>query len=135
MSNNIGKALVNMIDRRAGGVRSSKGITQADIEEMVVLNYLLNSRADDGFAYWSNSGFTIDSTNGGSANASFKCVGALGVVNYMLQSIWPSYRPNYTLSAKVSAQNIVLGPTGRVGFEITIYYTDGTNEVKFIPLI
>jgi hypothetical protein len=31
-----------------------------ELKDMVPFNHLRNSRADDGFAYWQNSGFEID---------------------------------------------------------------------------
>ncbi len=47
-----------------------------EIKDMVPFNHLRNSRADDGFAYWQNSGFEVDAENGVSGTASFKAVGS-----------------------------------------------------------
>jgi hypothetical protein len=115
---------------------SEDSVGQDEMLNLSVFNYLLNSRADDGFAYWQNNGWEIDPINGYSGNASFKATGEAGVTKELTQEIFPSHRDEYSISFRASTQNLSLGPNGEVGIYITIKYEDGTqDEPVFISLI
>lgn len=105
-----------------------------EIKDMVPFNHLRNSRADDGFAYWQNSGFEIDTENGVTGTASFKAVGVSGTTKSMAQTIYPSSRRNYTLSAQIGSENLQKGTNGQVGIELVFEYEDGSTETRFIDL-
>jgi phage minor structural protein len=105
-----------------------------EIKDMVPFNHLRNSRADDGFAYWQNSGFTVDTENGVSGTASFKAVGSLSATKSMAQTVYPSSRRNYTISAQIGSDNLVKGANGQVGIELVFEYADGSTETRFIDL-
>lgn len=114
---------------------SEDTVEKADMLNLSVFNYLMNSRADDGFAYWENNGWEIDTVNGHSGSASFKAVGEIGVRKELHQTVYPSSRDAYALSFRAHAQNIQKGPNGRVGIEVTVTYEDGSKETKFITLV
>ncbi len=104
-----------------------------EIKDMVPFNHLRNSRADDGFAYWQNSGFEVDPQNGVSGTASFKAVGVPGTKS-MAQTIYPANRRNYTISAQIGSENLQKGANGQVGIEVVFEYEDGTIETRMIDL-
>jgi phage minor structural protein len=106
-----------------------------DINDMVPFNHLMNSRADDGFDYWVNSGFTIDPSNGMTGAASFKASGNGSAALSMYQTVQPANRRSYTISAEIASENLQKGNDGQVGFELTFTYADGTTETRFIDLI
>jgi phage minor structural protein len=105
-----------------------------EIKDMVPFNQLRNSRADDSFAYWQNSGFEVDAQNGVSGTASFKAVGAAGATKSMAQTVYPANRRNYTISAQIGSENLQKGTSGQVGIEVVFEYEDGTTETRFIDL-
>lgn len=105
-----------------------------ELKDMVPFNHLRNSRADDGFAYWQNSGFEIDTENGVTGTASFKAVGVPGATKSMAQTVYPSSRRSYTISAQIGSENLVKGANGQVGIELVFEYEDGTKETRFIDL-
>lgn len=107
---------------------------QQEIKDMVPFNHLRNSRADDGMAYWVNSGFEIDPESGVTGTASFKAVGVLGMTKSLSQTVYPSARRNYTISAEIGSENLQKGPEGQVGIEVVFEYEDGTTETRFIDL-
>jgi len=120
----------------AAVLQSEDSVERDEMLNLSVFNYILNSRADDGFAYWSNNGWEIDPVNGYSGNASFKAVGEEGVNKEMSQEVFPAHREEYTISFRASTENIVLGENGRVGIYVTIKYEDGTqDDPVFISLI
>ncbi|MGV8164654.1 MAG: phage tail spike protein [Alkaliphilus sp.] len=112
-----------------------EGVRQSDIRQLMVFNHLLNSRGDDGFAYWVNSGWVIDTTKGFSSTNSFQAEGALGVSKTLTQSVWPAHRENYVVSLRALLENVLLGPAGKVGVEVIVHYTDATSETHFISLV
>lgn len=116
------------------GFSSGETVDRQDLLELMVFNYLLNSRADDGFSYWENSGWEIDAVNGYSGPASFKTIGTLGQKKELKQTVYPSHRDAYSLSFRSFTENLVKGPNGRVGINIKITYEDGTTGEKFISL-
>lgn len=105
-----------------------------EIKDMVPFNHLRNSRADDGFAYWQNSGFEIDTENGVTGMASFKAVGVSGATKSMAQTVYPGSRRNYTISAQIGSENLQKGTDGQVGIEVVFEFEDGTMETRFIDL-
>ena len=105
-----------------------------EIKDMVPFNHLRNSRADDGFAYWQNSGFEVDTENGVTGTASFKAVGVSGSTKSMSQTVTPANRRNYTISAQIGSDNLVKGSNGQVGIELVFTYEDGSTETRFIDL-
>ena len=104
-----------------------------EIKDMVPFNHLRNSRADDGFAYWQNSGFEIDTENGMSGTASFKATGVSGTKS-MAQTVYPANRRNYTISAQIGSEDLKKGVNGQVGIEVVFEYEDGSTETRFIDL-
>jgi phage minor structural protein len=105
-----------------------------EIKDVVPFNHLRNSRADDGFAYWQNSGFVVDVENGVSGTASFKAVGSPNMTKSMAQTVYPASRRNYTISAQIGSDNLQKGVNGQVGIEIEFEYEDGSIERRFIDL-
>ena len=101
---------------------------------LMPFNLLLNSRAEDGFAYWTNDGFEIDSTKGASGGASFKATGNWELEKSLLQTIYPAHRNSYVISAQIETENLEKGSDSKIGFEITLYYDDETSETKFIDV-
>lgn len=117
------------------GVAAEDAVERQEMLNLMVFNYLLNSRADDGFSYWTNSGWEVDAVNGFSGPASFKSTGELGVKKELKQTVYPSHREAYSLSFRAFAENITKGPNGRVGINVKITYDDGTTSEQFIPLV
>lgn len=105
-----------------------------EIKDMVPFNHLRNSRADDGFAYWQNSGFVVDTENGVSGTASFKAVGVANMTKSMAQTVYPASRRSYTISAQIGSDNLNKGTNGQVGIEVVFEYEDGSTETRFIDL-
>ena len=110
-------------------------ISTQDIAQLMVFNHLLNSRADDAYAYWVNDGWEVDGTRGFSGPASFRTVGQPGVSKTLLQTVWPAHRENYVVSLRALLENVLLGALGRVGVEVVVHYTDGTSETHFVSLV
>ena len=106
-----------------------------ELMELSVFNHLMNSRADDGYAHWSTSGFTVDTQHGFTGNASFRVQGEFNTVKRLSQTIYPAHRNNYALSFQAHTRDIVMGSGGRVGVNLKFNYRDGTSEEQFIPLI
>jgi phage minor structural protein len=109
-------------------------LVQQEIRDMVPFNHLRNSRADDGFAYWQNSGFEVDTESGVTGTASFKAVGVSGMTKSMAQTVNPASRRNYTISAQIGSENLTKGENGQVGIEVVFEYEDGSIETRFIDL-
>ncbi|MDP3058847.1 MAG: phage tail protein, partial [bacterium] len=110
-------------------------VKAGDISQLMVFNHLLNSRADDGFSYWVNDGWTVDNTVGFSGPASFRAVGQSGVSKTLTQTVWPAHRENYVISLRAQTENILLGAGGKVGIEVVVHYTDGSSETHFVSLV
>lgn len=127
--------LLSGTEADGGGFGSEEAVEKADMLELMVFNYLLNSRADDGFSYWNNNGWEVDAINGYSGPASFKVTGQTGVTKNIRQTVFPSHRENYSLSFRAVTENLVSGPNGKVGVNVKITYEDGTNETQFISLV
>jgi len=109
-------------------------LVQQEIRDMVPFNHLRNSRADDGFAYWQNSGFEVDTVNGVTGTASFKAVGVPGMTKSMAQTVYPASRRSYTISAQIGSEGLEKGANGQVGIEVAFEYEDGSTETRFIDL-
>lgn len=128
--------LLTGIQEGTGFLQSEDAVERDEMLNLNVFNYLLNSRADDGFNYWANTGWEIDPINGYSGNASFKATAEPGVTKELTQVVYPSHREAYAISLRANTQNIKLGQDGRVGVQVKIKYADGTeDEPTFIPLI
>lgn len=122
-------------DNVADSLEGTSMVTNNDIREMVPFNLLRNSRADDGMAYWVNSGFEVDGDNGVSGSTSFKAIGVANMTKSMAQTIYPANRSSYTLSAQIASENLEkLSSNSQVGIEVVIEYEDGTTEARFIDL-
>lgn len=105
------------------------------MKDLVPFNHLRNSRADSGFSYWENSGFEVDTENGVSGTASFKCEGALVITKSLTQTVTPANRDSYTFSCQIASDDLTMGDNGQVDVEATLEYEDGTTETRFIDLM
>ena len=131
---NLGSS-VSSIDTIADALEGTGMVSNNDIRELVPFNHLRNSRADDGLAYWVSSGFEADGENGASGTASFKAVGVEGMTLSLAQTVYPSNRGSYTLSAQIASDDLEkLGSDSQVGIEVVIEYEDGSIESRFIDL-
>ena len=110
-------------------------VDSQEMKDLVPFNHLKNSRADSGLNYWENSGFEVDSENGVSGTASFKCEGALNTTKSLTQTVTPANRDSYTFSCQIASEDLSMGDNGQVGIEVTFEYEDGTTETRFIDLI
>lgn len=122
-------------DAAADTLASTNLVDSQEMKDLVPFNHLRNSRADSGLNYWENAGFSVDAENGVTGTASFKCEAELDTTKSLTQTIYPSNRDSYTFSAQIASEDLVKGPSGQVGIEVTIEYEDGTTEVRFIDLI
>lgn len=131
---NLGSS-VSSIDTIADALEGTGMVSNNDIRELVPFNHLRNSRADDGLAYWVSSGFEADGENGASGTASFKAVGVEGMTLSLAQTVYPSNRSSYTLSAQIASEDLEkLSDDAQVGIEVVIEYEDGSAETRFIDL-
>lgn len=122
-------------DKAADVLSNTDVIDRQEVKDMVPFNHLRNSRADSGMNYWLNSGFEVDSENGVSGLASFKCEGAAGMTKSIAQTVYPANRSSYTFSAQIASENLKRGTNGQVGIEVTFEYEDGSTETRFIDLL
>ena len=131
---NLGSS-VSSIDTIADALEGTGMVSNNDIRELVPFNHLRNSRADDGLAYWVSSGFEADGENGASGTASFKAEGVAGMTKSLYQTVYPSNRSSYTMSAQIASENLKkLSDNAQVGIEVVIEYEDGSTETRFIDL-
>ena len=131
---NLGSS-VSSIDTIADALEGTGMVSNNDIRELVTFNHLRNSRADDGLAYWVSSGFEADGENGASGTASFKAVGVEGMTLSLAQTVYPSNRSSYTLSAQIASEDLEkLSDDAQVGIEVVIEYENGSTETRFIDL-
>lgn len=131
---NLGSS-VSSIDTIADALEGTGMVSNNDIRELVPFNHLRNSRADDGLAYWVSSGFEADGENGASGTASFKAEGVAGMTKSLYQTVYPSNRSSYTLSAQIASEDLKkLSDDAQVGIEVVIEYEDGSTETRFIDL-
>ncbi len=61
-------------------------------------------------------------------------MGVPGATKSMAQTVYPSSRRSYTISAQIGSENLVKGANGQVGIELVFEYEDGTKETRFIDL-
>ncbi|MDY7224595.1 phage tail protein [Halalkalibacterium halodurans] len=126
--------LLTGIQEGTGFLQSEDTVDSSDMLELSVFNHILNSRADDGFHYWTNSGWEIDAVNGYSGNASFKATGTIGR-KVLSQTVYPAHRDHYAISFRSATKEFQTNDGGRVGLEIIVRYDDGTeDEPTFISL-
>lgn len=122
-------------DNAADSLEGVSVVSSEDIAELVPFNHLRNSRADDGLAYWTSSGFEADGENGASGTASFKAEGVSGMTKSLSQTVYPANRDSYTISAQIASENLKkLSDDSQVGIEIVLEYEDGSTETRFIDL-
>ena len=122
-------------DAAADTLASTNLVDSQEMKDLVPFNHLKNSRADSGFSYWENSGFEIDTENGVSGTASFKCEGALDTTKSLTQTVTPANRDRYTITCQIASDDLKAGENGQVGIEVTIEYEDGTTETRFVDLL
>lgn len=128
--------LLTGVQEGSGFLHSEDAVERDEMLNLNVFNYLLNSRAEDGFNYWSNQGWEIDPVNGYAGNSSFKATSEPGTNKELTQTVYPSHRDAYAISFRANTQNIRVGSGGRVGVQIKVKYEDGTeDEPTFITLI
>jgi len=128
--------LLSGIQKGSGFLQSEDSVSKDEMLNLNVFNYLLNSRADDGFSYWQNTGWEIDPINGYSGNSSFKATADPGTIKELTQAIYPSHRDSYAISFRANTNNIGVGSGGRIGVQIKVKYKDGTeDEPVFVSLI
>lgn len=108
---------------------------RSELLEMMIFNYLLNSRAENGFAYWVNNGWEIDSTRGYSGTSSFKARGQLGASKTLSQTVQPAHRDTYTLSFRIDIGEILRGANAKIGVAVKFTYDDGSQEEQYVSLI
>lgn len=126
--------LLTGVDNFGGMLEQGDAVERADLLDLSVFNYLLNSRADDGMAYWQSTGWSIDANSGSSGGASFRTTGELGKTKEISQTVYPSNHDAYAISFQAQANSVEVAEGGRVGVEVTVVYEDGTEENSFIPL-
>jgi len=115
---------------------NSENYNNENLETSSGFNLLMNSRADDGFAYWENDGFEIDDQIGLTGWSSFKTIIGSDKIKTLSQTIYPSTRENYTVSGYLSLpDDYIYNSSAKIGIELTINYEDGTNEVIYIPFL
>lgn len=115
-------------------LESGSTADQPEILDMAVFNYLLNSRAENGLAYWTAAGWSVDN-DGFSSDSSFKCDGQYGATKTLSQTVHPAHRDTYVLSLRADVANLDLGNNGRIGVEVEVTYEDNSTETVFLPLV
>lgn len=126
--------LLTGVQDSASFLHSEDAIDRDEMLNLHVFNYLMNSRADDGFNYWTNDGWELDPVNGFSGNASFKATAKPGVKKSLKQTVYPGHKDSYSVSMRVSTEDLEVG-SGRVGVFVKVKYADGTeDEPVWIPL-
>lgn len=127
--------LIDSIQTTSQALQLADTVDRSEMLELMVFNYLLNSRAENGFAYWVNNGWEIDSTRGYSGTSSFKVRGQLGASKTLSQTVQPAHRDNYTLSFRIDIGDILRGPNARIGVAVKFTYDDGTEDEQYVSLI
>lgn len=136
----LADAMKREIDEKMEGLETADLMNTSDVRQMSVFNYLLNSRADEGFTDWIQEGTGFRLGNAGfSGDWSFVCDGEFGKVNTLTQRIFGvSHRNSYTVSTAVATEGtITRGGTLAepfAGIKVIIHYKDGTTEEKFLAL-
>jgi phage minor structural protein len=123
------------IDESLEILAESDPLDTSDVQQMTVFNHLLNSRAEDGIAYWEVTGSDVATEIGGfSGDASWKINSGYGKTNKLKQSIFGvSHRSAYTVSAYVYNEGQITRGTSQdafVGIKVTIHYTEPDNDGK-----
>lgn len=134
----VTKSLADQIanaSQNGGNVADVQDALESVMSDMTMFNLLFNSRADDGFAYWINQGFTIDNTAGVSGSSGFAVQGQLATTKTLSQTVDVANRENYTLSADVEINNVNSGTTAKVGFDVIFEYEDGTTETQYVSIL
>lgn len=130
------KSISELLTGVDNGTTQFESETSSDnVGNLSVYNHLLNSRAEDGFAYWSNTGFEVDSSSGSSGNSSFKAVGSIDLKKKLSQKVYPANNDYYTISFKGETKDLIQTGETKIGIEVVINYEDGTSETQFVSLI
>src|SRR5699024_8060639 len=82
-------------DFRSDNFSSADSVEKQEILDLMVFNYLHNSRADDGFSYWENSGWKVDPLNGFSGPASYRVEGEKGKIKTKKKSNKQNHKNQY----------------------------------------
>ncbi|UKM63127.1 minor tail protein [Weizmannia phage Youna2] len=132
----LGDEGASLSQEAEGRLDDADAVDRTEMQELMVFNYLQNSRADNGWNSWvKNGNIEIDNTNGVSGKNSFKLIGGgPGTKQELQQTIWPSTRENYTLSAQIATENLQKHDDAKVGIKVTITYDDGTKEDQYLEL-
>lgn len=133
----VTRQVVRILDKQnlGGTIAAATLATGTDsLQDLMVFNLLLNSRADNGLNYWVNNGWGVDASKGVTGPASFSCVGASGLTKTLTQTVTPGHRDAYSLSLKYETVTLVKGTTAKVGVEVIVRYTDGTSDTTFLTL-
>lgn len=127
--------LIDSLQTTAQALQLADTVDRSELLEMMIFNYLLNSRAENGFAYWVNNGWEIDSTRGYSGTSSFKARGQLGASKTLSQTVQPAHRDTYTLSFRIDIGEILRGANAKIGVAVKFTYDDGSQEEQYVSLI
>lgn len=127
--------LLNQVRDVAKQLEQADTVDRSEMLELMVFNYLINSRADEGFAHWSNLGWEVDATRGKTGAASFKCVGHPTQEKVMEQKVYPSNRDNFAVSFEADVTAVQPASGAKIGIEVEIKYDDGSTEIVFLPLV
>lgn len=118
-----------------GRLDNVDAIDRTDMQELMVFNYLQNSRADQGFNHWiQNGNVSIDSQSGVTGRNSFVLTGSTTGRQELAQTFWPSTRESYTISAQIATENLNKAAGAKVGVKVTMHYEDGTSEETWLEL-
>jgi len=121
----LGDEGATIAQNNKGRLDSSDAVQKTEMQELMVFNYLQNSRADSGMNHWvQNGNVTIDNTSGVTGRNSFKLIGSDTGKQELTQTINPSTRDNYTLSAQIATEGLKKNPSSKVGIKVTVYYED-----------
>lgn len=127
--------LIDSLQASSQALQLADTVDRSELLEMMVFNYLLNSRAENGFAYWVNNGWEIDNTRGYSGTSSFKVRGQLGASKTLSQTVQPAHRDAYTLSFRIDIGEILRGANTKIGVAVKFTYDDGSQEEQYVSLI
>lgn len=110
---------------------SNVGSVNNQFSNMSPFNLLLNSSGDDGMAYWTSVGFSIDATSGASGYNCFKTSG--NGTKTLSQTTYPRTKDSYTISASFEPpEGYEYSVDDEVGIEVTITYDDSTTQTEFV---
>ncbi|AYJ76147.1 putative minor structural protein [Bacillus phage BSP7] len=110
-------------------------VGKTEMQELMVFNYLMNSRADNGWTGWTRNGnISVDNNSGVSGHNAFKFIGSSNGIQELGQTIYPSTRDSYTLSAQIATEGLKKYAGAQVGIKVVVTYDDDTTEEFFLEL-